>query len=214
MNRQFVLLLILSVTVGACALGPPKAWKNNYTLRPMTPSAGRAPRQGATIDATLRVVGVIASDWLNNRDMYYRLDYGNPDKISAYSESRWLAPPPVMLRRLLLDALSNAGRWRAVVGPDTDVRVDYALRLHLTEFQQVFASQQKSYGLLLARGSLIDVRHDTVIAQQGFRFEVTARSPDSQGGADALREASYDLVDAVAQWLDKVMTRRPGGPGA
>lgn len=211
MRVRFILIVICCALVGACSLSPPKTWKNNYALRPLPAPAGRGHHKASPIPATLRVTAVDAPNWLASRDMYYQLNYSNRERISAYSESRWLAPPPVMVQRLLLEGLSNAGDWEAVIGADDNARADYALRIHLMQFQQTFSTKQKSFGLLMARGTLIDARHDAVRTQHTFRFEIQAPSADSDGGARALSKASHDLVAAVRQWLRTVMAGS-GGP--
>lgn len=213
MRARFVLIVTCCALVGACSLSPPKTWKNNYALRPLPAPAEHGHHKASPVPVTLRVAAVDAPNWLASRDMYYQLNYSNRNTISAYSESRWLAPPPVMVQRLLLEGLSDAGDWEAVIGANDNARADYVLRIHLLQFQQIFSTRQKSFGLLMARGTLIDARHDAVRAQRTFRFEVRAATADTDGGARALSEASHDLVAAVRQWLRAVVTGSGGLAG-
>lgn len=215
MSVRSFLIVVCCLASAACSLSPPKTWKYNYALRPMAaPAQGQAGGAPA-VAATLRVAAVEAPNWLDGRDMYYQLNYSNRDRISAYSESRWLASPPVMIQRLMLQGLSGAGDWKAVIGADDNARADYVVHLRLMEFQQTFKSKQDSFGLLMVRATLIDAGHDAVLSQHTFRFEVPSPSADADGGAQALSKASHDLVAAVRQWLLTVMGNggSDGAPG-
>ena len=213
MRMRIVLVVLGCLAAVGCSLAPPKTWKNNYALRSLQAPPGRERAHESPVPATLRVAAVDAPTWLAGRDMYYQLTYSSRDRVSAYSESRWLAPPSVMLQRLLLEGLSTSGGWKAVIGPDDNAGADWVMHLRLMEFQQTFASEKQSFGLLLARGTLIDARQDAVRAQRTFRFEVPAPSADSDGGAQALSEASHDLVNAVRTWLRTAMSAGPGPGG-
>lgn len=209
-QRRSLLIVLLSALLGACALHTGQTW-TNYTLQPPQQNV----RERKTVPLSLQVVAVDAPDWLNSRDMYYRLDYSNRNRISAYSRSRWLASPPAMLTNLLVDHLSGSGLWGAVLGPGSGVFPDYSLHLHLTAFQQVFKSPERSYGIVAARASLIDGHRDLVVAQTNFRFQVAARTGDAQGGAAALNKASDELVGAVESWLKRIppIRREHAAPG-
>lgn len=212
MRGRCGLIVVVGCLLASCAMDSPRVWKNNYSLQPAPQSIHRSLEKRARLPVTVRVAPVQTPQWLDSRELYYQLLYSNPGTLSAYSESRWLATPPTMLESLLVEELARAGRWRAVVGSDTDTLADYTVQLHLSQFQQVFKSRNESYGLLSARGSLIDVRRDSVIAQRTFRFEVVAPSADAAGGAHALSKASQDLIAALEKWLEKNIRQRIGAP--
>lgn len=209
MKTKLILVLLLSAALGACALHPAHTW-TNYTLSQAAPG----PRSDKAVPLSLQVAAVEAPSWLNSRDMYYRLAYSDANSISSYSRSRWLAPPPTMLVSLLVDRLSHAGLWRAVVGPGSGVFADYTLKLHLTRFEQVFTSPGHSDGIVAARVSLVDGHSDAVIAQRGFRFKVVAPTADAQGGAAALGRASDELAVAVEHWLVQIQPVDGRAPAA
>lgn len=203
MYKRTALILFLSSLLGACALHSSQIW-NNFGLRPLSV---QSPEQGRSMRGTLRIAALGAPSWLNTREMYYQLDYHNLNKVSAYSKSRWLAPPPTMLANLLVEQLSRARLWQAVVGPRADILADYTLYLHLSRFQQIFKTRNQSYSLIVARASLIDDHHDSVIAQREFHFKVEAPTGDASGGVIAMNQASNDLAVAVERWLKDVSTR-------
>lgn len=200
MYKRTLTLLALSSLLGACALSPAHT-ETNYTLQP--PPQHSSSRPGKAVPLSLQVAAVDAPTWLEGRNMYYQFLYSEQDRVLAYSQSRWLASPPTMLANLLVNQLSGANLWRVVVGPSSNVSSDYMLHVHLTEFQQVFKTSKRSYGILAARASLVDGKTDAVVAEKVFRFEVAARSPDAQGGAEALSKASGELAAAVARWLQR-----------
>lgn len=196
-----IMTVLVSLTLAACSLGPHRVW-TNYGLPHQEASSAAAT--GNPLPVTLKVAAVDSPDWLNSRAMYYRLLYSDSDKIAAYTESRWLASPPKLIGSALVSKLSHAGRWQAVVGPDTDASANYTLHMHLTRFEQDFKSPKHSSGVITARVSLIDNQKDTVVAQKRFRFAVQASSANAEGGAAALTRASQQLLKAVQAWLEKV----------
>lgn len=203
MYKRTALILLLSSLLGACALHSSQTW-SNYGLQQQPV---QSPERGRPIRGTLRIATLGAPSWLNTRDMYYQLDYHNRNQVSAYSRSRWLAPPPTMLAAVLVEQLSRARLWQAVVGSRTDILADYTLYLHLNRFQQIFKTPNQSYGLIVVRASLIDDHDDSAIAQKEFHFEVRAPTSDAIGGVTAMSHASHDLAVAVEKWLERVSKR-------
>lgn len=196
-----VMTVLISCTLAACSLGPHRVW-TNYGLQHHAASTAAATNN--RLPVTLKVAAVDAPDWLNTRAMYYRLLYSDSDRIAAYSKSRWLASPPKLIGNALINDLSHAGRWQAVVSPDADASADYTLHMHLTRFEQDFKSSKRSVGVITARVSLIDNHKDSVVAQKRFRYAVPAPSANAQGGVSALTKASQQLLSAVQGWLKNI----------
>jgi cholesterol transport system auxiliary component len=182
----------------ACAAHSAARWPNQYTLTGPTPASRAA---GPPLAATLRVEAVTSPAWLNSRDMYYRLLYDGPSHIAAYSQARWVAPPGALVGSVIRGALTEAGQWAAVIGPSDEGRADLTLLLHLSDFEQVFSSADRSTGRLALRATLVNDATHAVVAQKRFAFRVKAATPDAPGGARALNEASHELAGSVIEWL-------------
>lgn len=147
----------------------------------------------------LEVEEISVPEWLSGNAMYYRLDYQNDDRLAAYGQSDWIAPPASLLEPILRRALAGGG-WRAVVGPRNPATADASLQLRLDDFSQAFAQPGESKGVLDATATLIDSHNDRVIAQKHFHIEIAAATPDAQGGAKALSDASRQFAAQLQHW--------------
>ena len=98
--------------------------------------------------------------------------------------------------RAQLAAASDAG----ILNVGDSARADYALRIELDDFSQVFDSAEASRGVIVARASLINVARRTLLAQKTFTVTRPAPSANAEGGVRALAAASGELLDAVVAW--------------
>lgn len=208
MKRVFLMSLCASMIVSGCAEKVSPLVKNRYTLAPLEAPLpeGECAQPHPVI---LRVARIDAPDWLNSVNIYYQLLYQDRHEIASYSRSRWISPPPLLIERLIQDALVQQNSWKAVIGPNNEARADLALQLHLAEFQQIFTAPEQSYGLLQVVATLVDNNNAQVIAQRTFQEKVPAPSPNAAGGAQALNSASQRWIKATAQWLGRVMKTYP-----
>lgn len=152
-----------------------------------------------TVRASVLVNSVAAPAWLDTSAVVYRLNYQDAARQQAYANSRWVTAPAALLTQRLrsrVAAVSEGG----VVSPADGARTDYALRVELEEFTQVFDATDKSRGVVIARASLINTAKRTLAAQKSFSFERAATSADAEGGVRALAGASGELVDAIVAW--------------
>jgi cholesterol transport system auxiliary component len=94
-----------------------------------------------------------------------------------------------------------------VVSAADGARTDYALRVELEEFDQVFDAADKSRGVVVARASLVSTSNRTLVAQKSFTFERAAASADADGGVRALAAAGGELVDAIVVWTAAAITQ-------
>jgi cholesterol transport system auxiliary component len=143
---------------------------------------------------------VRAAPWLSGPEIDYRLAYADPLERSQYADSRWAAPPALLLAALLRRQIGFA----AV----DSVASDCVLRVELQEFSQVFTAPLVSRGVLQGQISLIDGKR-RLIAGRAIGVERPAPSPDATGGVQALVEASDELGRQLADWLNRL--GREGG---
>lgn len=201
MNKSCIFFVVCLSALGGCAgVARQNAFPQRYTLAAAAPSAVSSGSSSVHA-ATLQVARVEMPPWLQGEGMYYRLDYGNHQRIAAYANSAWAAPPAEMLEQLIRNTLAADGGWQAVIGPGSDAQPQFILRVDVADFSQVFATPQASFGVLDATATLVDARNATVIAQRSFHLRIAAPSVDAAGGVAALGAASRDFVSKLRTWL-------------
>jgi cholesterol transport system auxiliary component len=194
MNRALCFAAVL--LLAGCSAGPvTRDTPVAYDFGPQREEAGAAK----TVRASVLVSSVTAPAWLDSSAVVYRLNYQDSARWQIYANSRWVTAPATLLTQRLrscVAAVSEGG----VVGPADGARADYALRVELEEFTQVFDAADNSRGVVVARASLINSAKRTLVAQKTFTFERAAASSDAYGGVRALAAASAQLVDAITAW--------------
>lgn len=207
MKRRMLCGVLAAAWLAGCSFGagPAKVTKTSYTLQPAATGTRMPAQAPARTAATLRIDTIDAPVWLNTTDLYYQLDYSDTQRLSAYSDSQWVAAPPQILEHLLQDGVVAGNMWKAVIGPESGTPADYALRVDLSDFKQSFAAPRRSYGVLHARATLSRENPQSIVAQRTFDYRVPAPSPNARGGVDALSQAGQRFVTDVNQWLAQVM---------
>jgi cholesterol transport system auxiliary component len=142
---------------------------------------------------------VAAAPWLDSPGIDYRLAYADPLERSQYADSRWAAPPALLLAAQLRRKIGFAA---------VDVAAECLLRVELQEFSQVFTAPRTSHGVAQGQVSLIDGKR-RLIASRAFGIERPARQADAAGGVQALVEAGDELGRQLDAWLGRL--DREGG---
>lgn len=216
MNRNGLSIGLITCTcallLGGCMHASKADFPQHYTLTAAAPTGSHdqtADRGGQT----LAITRIAVPAWLLGTNMYYRLDYQNHARISAYASSDWVAPPATLLEHIVQDALGAGASWRAVTGPDTPTQADVSVHIRLDDFSQAFARADQSAGVLDATATLIDNHHDRVIAQKHFHIQVAAPSADAVGGVTAMSQASDKFATQLQQWLQTTTANPPPHAG-
>jgi cholesterol transport system auxiliary component len=187
------LLLSLSV-LAACAVPQARDGVANYDFGLPPSDNAAAPR----LHYDLVVAAVSAPAWMDNSGIYYRLAYQDAARPQAYGQSRWVMPPAALLGQKLRASIARASK-AGVFAPADGAHADYALRLELEEFSQVFDAADKSRAVVRLRANLI--RNRGLVAQQSFGIERAAARPDAEGGVRALIAASDEAGNGLIDWL-------------
>jgi cholesterol transport system auxiliary component len=196
------LLIVATVALAACALGPQARQADSYDLGPPASQASAAPLGRSTF----MVPDIVSPAWLDGQGIVYRLAYENDARPQAYANSRWVAPPAALLTQRLRSRLAaSAGIVSGVDG----TRADYALRVDLEDFSQSFAAAGASSVALRARASLVRLPDRVLVAQRAFAVELAAPTPDARGAVTALRVASGQMVENLAEWVGQ-QVKTPG----
>ena len=201
LRKHLILLFIFSFCLSACTLLPEKRdLPATFDLGPQR-SVATAP---AEIAASLLIPPVSANAWLDNTGMQYRLVYQNATRPDAYTQSRWVMTPALLLTDRLRARF--AGASRGVVTVPDGAKADYALRIELEDFSQSFDTAQSSKVTVRLRASLIDLNTRALQAQKTFATERPAE-PNAPGAAQALAVASDVLIDALLAWAAQTLKK-------
>jgi len=185
--------LVFTVAAG-CSLGPQRQPIDTYDLGPPRTHAATA----ASVAATLLLPDVSAPSWLDGNGIVYRLSYVNSARPQAYSNSRWLAPPAALLTQRVRSRFAS-GPGGIVTSAD-GARAEYALRIELEDFSQLFTAENASHVALRARASLVRLSDRSLVAQRMFSVDQAAPTADARGAVLALGEASDEVIERLVEW--------------
>jgi cholesterol transport system auxiliary component len=202
----YAVLLACALLLGGCMHSIQADFVHHYTLGNAAPThaPGQAPERGRKV---LQISRIVVPSWLAGNAMYYRLEYRDDRSLATYAHSNWIAPPATLLESVIQDTIAARGNWRAVTGPGNPASADATLHLKLDDFSQAFSRLDDSAGVIDATATLIDNHDDSVVGQRHFHVEIVTPTPDAQGGAKALGEASRQFADELQRWLRR-KTRR------
>lgn len=121
-------------------------------------------------------------------------------EVEYFAKSRWADTPSRMLAPLLVQALEQAGGFRAVVQAPNAVPADLRLDTELVRLQQNFATRPPQVELAL-RAQLVDVRSRRVLATAEFEEVEAATREDAYGGVIAANRALQRLLARLADFV-------------
>lgn len=177
---------------GAGARAPKQLDLGSATIAPKSPLPPNPP---------IAVPAAASAALLNETMVIWRVgDAGQPQ---AYTSYQWVAPPARLITQRVVDRLSLQG---AVL--QQSVSADFPqLRLNVQRFEQTFSPDgATSKGNLTLQVVLI--RGTKVADQLLIDLSVPAATQDAPGGADALRQATDQAVEQMAQWLSVTLKRK------
>jgi len=127
---------------------------------------------------------------------------GDEGQPQAYTTYQWSAPPVRLVTQRIVDRLSLQGPvlQQNAVGDVPQVW------LNLQRFEQTFSADGLSSVAQLTL-QVILIKSGKVIDQRLLDIKVPARTQDALGGAQALREATEQAAEQVAQWLTTQLKR-------
>lgn len=201
LRRSACTLLSISLLLGGCVHGARSVVFRHYDLGTTVAATADDGHAASRTDKVLQIAALATPPWLAGTAMHYRLDYRNDQRLAAYAQSDWIAPPATLLESILRGAIAAGGDWRAVIGPRDPAQADSSLHIRLDDFSQVFSQPDDSVGVIDITATLIDNHDDHVIAQRHFHVEVAAPTPDASGGVKALGEAGRELAAQLQHWL-------------
>lgn len=148
----------------------------------------------------------------------YRLMYSDTQQLRPYSQARWSQPPAQLVQQRLREHL---GQRRAILKTDDAAaqardpapgnRLPSVLRVELEEFSHIFTSATDSAGVVRLRATVVDLTlaGEVLRGQRVFIARSPARSADAPGGVAALAEATGQVAQELAQWVDQLAPAAP-----
>lgn len=131
-----------------------------------------------------------------------------PYELEFYAANQWADAPARLFAPLLVQALSQAGPWRAVVALPGSVRGDYRLDSSGFIVQQEFV-RRPSLVRMSFRGQLIDLKESRVVGTKMFEVEEPAPSEDAYGGVLAANRATATILAQITSWLQSCVRHAP-----
>lgn len=194
-------VLILTLALAGCGIGrvgaPPSVFDLGLDSKPVPALPAREP-----VAMTFQAVPV-----LSDTGMIWRV--GDSAAPQAYATFRWASSPAELVRQRVTDRLSRQG---PVLADRVNLQTPQ-LQVSLTQFEQVYAEDgQSSQGRVLLQAVLVSGH--AVVGQTRIATQAPAPTQDAAGGVAALRQASDDAADQLAQWLAatlKPSAARAGG---
>lgn len=192
--RSTILFLTLTLALSGCGIGrvdaPPQLFDLGLDARPAPALPARDPI----------ALSFQAAPGLSDTGMIWRV--GDSAVPRSYATYRWAASPAELVRQRITDRLSRQG---AVLGDRVTLQTPQ-LQVSLAQFEQVFTEDgQSSQGRLLLQAVLLNGRE--VVDQKRILVAAPAPTQDAEGGVAALRQATDEASDQLAQWL--AATLRP-----
>ncbi len=191
------MVVAASATLAGCAGGAGARAPKQLDLGSVTV----APKTALPPNPAIAVPAAASAVLLNETMVVWRVgDAGQPQ---AYTTYQWAAPPARLITQRVVDRLSLQG---AVL--QQSVGADFPqVRLNVQRFEQTFSPDGAS-----SKGNLtlqvVLIRGTKVLDQLLIDLSVPAVTQDAPGGADALRQATDQAVEQMAQWLTVALKRK------
>ena len=148
----------------------------------------------------------------------YRLLYADTQQLRPYSQARWSQPPAQLVQQRLREHL---GQRRAILKTDDAAaqarepaagnRLPTVLRVEIEEFSHIFTRPSESAGVVRLRATVVDLTlaGEVLRGQRVFIARTPARSADAAGGVAALADATSQVAQELADWVDQVAAAAP-----
>lgn len=192
-SRALLGLGALLIISGCAGLSPPPAVEQRIYVLDAQPSIEAKPVKR---DVVLGVSALQARPGFDSPQIAYTQQ---PHELNYFVTSRWADTPARMLEPLLLQALEQAGSFRAVVQTPGAVPADLRLDTEVLQFRHDFTVRPSRMQISL-RARLIDVRSKRILAVGQFDEVETADSEDAYGGVKAANRALLRALNRLTDF--------------
>lgn len=191
--RTWHILAFSMLLAGCTGLPAPKLESPHIYLLDAQPDAKAAQVKR---DLVLAVAMPRARPGFDTPQMAY---LRQPHELEYFAANRWADAPPRMLWPLLVQALEQAGGFRAIVQTPGAIPADVRLDVELVRLQQDFGTKPSRVQLTL-RAQLSDVRSKRVLAVKLFDEVQNAASDDAYGGVTAANQIMQRVLNHLTDF--------------
>ena len=185
-KAALLMWVVVSGLAGCAGAGPSGTLARTFDLGTSVPA----------VQLTAARLGLVrAVEPFDSLDMAYRLAYRDAGEISAFTQSRWAAPPAVMLRTRLARAAA----------PVTGAHC--TLDLEVLEFSQLFDTRDTSQVMIEVRAVLSDAA--ARLQARSFRVVEGSAGSTASSGSAAMSRAADKLIGELAAWSSQQPVCRP-----
>ena len=200
--RLAAIPLLLALAGGCSTLSPPSPPPSFYALdsapnetRVATRAAAPWSRAGPTLIVNPPHA---ASGFDSQRIIYLR----SAHKLEYYAHSEWVDTPARMLAPLIIAALENGGRIRAVIPTPSAAAGDLRLDTEIMRLQHDFGTQPSRVRFTL-RAYVVDNTTRRIVAWREFDESVAAATEEAFGGVVAANRAVHVVLEQLAGFCDE-----------
>ncbi|WP_041535995.1 ABC-type transport auxiliary lipoprotein family protein [Parvibaculum lavamentivorans] len=199
LTRLAALVLVLA-PLGACALadvasGPAPSL---YVLTAPTPAL---PGTAMAANTQLSVREFQAPSAIDTGRIVFQ---PSPNEIKYYAGARWSDRAPRMIASLLVETLTNTGRFPAILGPETQARTDLALTGDIRAFSAFRDGAGLGEGATKVRVAffvrLVRARGGVVLAGREFTAEAASASGRMDDIVAAYNAALDTALSDITAW--------------
>jgi cholesterol transport system auxiliary component len=203
-----IIAIAACVALGACAAAlqlaappPPKL----FALTPKSTFDDDLP----TVNARLSVEVPTATAGLNTARIALR---PTPTTLEYYAEANWIDVVPVMVQNLLLESLDNSGKLDVLGREVVGVRADYALLLHVREFQAEYEGKGAPSIRVRLQGRLVRLPRRISLASTSEEFVVRAEDTSLPAIVRAFDEAFGKAAKRMVEWTIRQLATAEAPP--
>ncbi|MDP1627068.1 ABC-type transport auxiliary lipoprotein family protein [Parvibaculum sp.] len=208
---RFALLSAAFAPLGACALAD-VASGPAPSLYVLTAPAVELPATARATQAQLVVEEFSAPAAIDTGRIVFQ---PSPNEIKYYAGARWSDRAPSMIASLLVETLTDTGRFPAVIGPGNRVRADLALVGDIRTFA-AYKPESAGFGEGVAKVRvvlfvrLVNVRDRSIVAAREFSAEAQSTGIGMEGIVGGYDAALDTVLSEIAVWtFEQSLTALP-----
>ncbi len=200
--------LALCLALGACAAAlnlaapdPPRL----YALTPKSTFADDLPQ----VDARLSVEVPTATAGLNTARIALQ---PTETTLEYYAGARWIEVVPIMVQNLLLESFDNAAKLDVLGREVVGVRADYALLVHIREFQAEYSEVEGEPPTVRVRlqARLVRLPRRTSVAATSKAFAIKAANGSLPAIVTAFDDGLGKALRRLVEWTVQEIAKAEG----
>ncbi|QFR43689.1 ABC-type transport auxiliary lipoprotein family protein [Sulfurimonas xiamenensis] len=153
-------------------------------------------------DKIIKISQAFSLSSLMHSDMKYT-EFQN--RVFSYSQAQWQESPNDFITLEILKSIRNSNLFKSVQSSKSRGENDFILESNIEEFMQFYSEDLKnSYVNMVISFTLIDSKTNTIIESKTFNSRVDVKTPNAQGGVEALNIALSEIIFKNIEWLNGV----------